>query len=176
MADLAFKTKEGQTVDRALLILYLNIGTADEPEWAQVGKRVEESSANYDWGEETKTDILGDTYTSLKKPTITQSFEPCALDSGDKAQLKIWNAAIKDQDVQALSSMDMMIAHLYAGSTDTEAFAERYNACCVKPTGLGGSGGGNIGMPIDVTYGGTRTTGTAKVADGVVTFTAEGAQ
>ena len=171
MADLTFKTKEGQTVDRALLILYLNIGTADEPEWAQVGKRVEESSAEYDWGEETKTDILGDTYTSLKKPTITQSFDPCELDAGDKAQLKIWNAAIKDQDVQALSNMDMMVAHLYAGATDDEAFAERYNACCVKPTGLGGSGGGNIGMPIDVTYGGTRTTGTAKAANGSITFT-----
>ena len=71
--------------------------------------------------------------------------------------------------------MDMMIAHLYAGATDDEAFAERYSACCVKPTGLGGSGGGSLGMPIDVTYGGTRTTGTAKVANGVVTFTAENA-
>lgn len=173
MADLTFKTKEGQTVDRALLILFLNVGTADEPSWAQVGKRVEESSAEYDWGEETKTDILGDTYTSLKKPTITQSFDPCELDAGDKAQLKIWNAAIKDQDVQALSNMDMMVVHLYAGPADGDAFAERYNACCVKPTSLGGGGGGNIGMPIDVTYGGSRATGTAKVNDGVVTFTAE---
>ena len=34
---------------------------------------------------------------------------------------------------------------------------------------LGGSS--NVGMPIDVTYGGTRTTGTAAIADGKVTFT-----
>ncbi len=176
MADLTFKTKEGQTVERALLILYLNTGNAENPEWAQVGKRVEDSSAEYDWGEETKTDILGDTYTSLKKPTITQTFDPCELDSGDKALLKIWNAAIKDQDVQALSSMDMMVAHLYAGGSESAAFAERYSACCVKPTGLGGAGGGNIGMPIDVTYGGARTVGTAKVANGTVTFTTENNQ
>ena len=42
----------------------------------------------------------------------------------------------------------------------------------VKPSSLGGEGGGNIGMPIDVTYGGKRTTGTAAVSDGTVTFTA----
>ncbi len=171
MADITFNTKEGQTVDRALLILYLNVKTADEPEWAQVGKRVEESSAEYDWGEESKTDIFGNTYTSLKKPVITQSFDPCELDSGDKAQMKIWNAAIKDHDTAALTNMDMMIVHLYAGASEDDAFAERYTACCVKPTGLGGSGGGNLGMPIDVTYGGNRVTGTAKVADGNVTFT-----
>ena len=171
MPDITFNTKEGQTVDRALLILYLNVSTADTPEWAQVGKRVEESSAEYDWGEESKTDIFGDTYTSLKKPVITQSFDPCELDSGDKAQMRIWNAAIKDHDTAKLTSMDMMIVHLYAGGTDADAFAERYTACCVKPTSLGGSGGGNLGMPIDVTYGGKRVIGTAKVADGTVTFT-----
>ena len=73
---MTFNTKAGQTVDRGLLILYLNVGTKEAPEWAPVGKRVEDSSAEYDWGKESKTDIFGDTYTTLKKPTITQSFDP----------------------------------------------------------------------------------------------------
>ena len=39
---------------------------------------------------------------------------------------------------------------------------------------LGGEGGGYVGMPIDVTLGGNRTTGTAAVgAGGTVTFTAD---
>ena len=40
-------------------------------------------------------------------------------------------------------------------------------------TGLGGEGGGNIGMPITVTYGGVRTVGTATkdAATGSITFT-----
>lgn len=172
MAELTFNTKAGQTVDRGLLILYLNVGTQEAPEWAPVGKRVEDSSAEYDWGKESKTDIFGDTYTTLKKPTITQSFDPCELDGGDKAQLKIWNMAIKDHDTKALSNLDMMMVHLYAVDNE-KPFAERYGSCCVTPTGLGGSGGGNIGMPIEVTFGGERTTGTASVDEtGAVTFAA----
>lgn len=172
MDELNFNTKAGQTVDRGLLILYLNVGTQEAPEWAPVGKRVEDSSAEYDWGKESKTDIFGDTYTTLKKPTITQSFDPCELDGGDKAQLKIWNMAIKDHDTKALSNLDMMMVHLYAVDNE-KPFAERYGSCCVTPTGLGGSGGGNIGMPIEVTFGGERTTGTASVDEtGAVTFAA----
>lgn len=170
MADLTFTTPAGQTVDRALLIAYLNTGTNDAPVWSAVGKRVEDSSSEYDWGEESKQDILGQTYTNLKKPIITQTFDPCELDAGDAAQLKIWNLAIREQNAAALANLDMLIVHLYAGATDA-AFAERYEGCTVKPSGLGGEGGGTVGMPIDVTYGGVRTIGTAKVAAGVVTFT-----
>ncbi len=172
MADLTFNTTAGQTVARELLVAYLNTGASGEPVWSPIGKRVEDSSEELDWGEESKQDIFGNTYTTLKKPTITQTFDPCELDSGDKAQEKIWNLAIKDQNAQALANLDMLIVHLYAGTEDTAVFAERYSACSVKPSGLGGEGGGNIGMPIDVTYGGTRATGTASVSDGTVTFTA----
>lgn len=170
--DLTFNTTAGQTVDRALLVLYLNTGESGSPVWSPIGKRVEDSSEEYDWSEESKTDIFGEIYTTMKKPTITQTFDPCELDAGDAAQLKIWNLAIKDQNAQALSNMDMLVVHLYAGTASTAVFAERYGSCSVKPSGLGGEGGGNIGMPIDVTFGGTRTIGTAAISSGEVTFTA----
>lgn len=171
MADMTFNTTAGQTVARELLALYLNTGETETPVWSPVGKRVEDSSMEYDWGEESKTDIFGATYTNLKKPTITQSFDPWELDSGEAAQQKIWNLAIKDQDAQALANQDMLVVHLYVGTNPTAAFAERYSSCAVKPSGLGGEGGGSVGMPIDVTFGGTRTTGTAAIASGSVTFT-----
>lgn len=172
MADLTFNTTAGATIARELLIAYLNTGTASAPVWSPVGKRVEDSSSEYDWSEETKNDILGQTYTNLKKPTITQTFEPGELDSDDTAQVRIWNLAVKDQDYAALANMDMLIVHFYAGTAATP-FAERYSACTVRPTGLGGEGGGNVGMPVDITYGGVRTTGTAaKDAEtGAITFT-----
>ena len=176
MADLTFNTTAGQTVDRALLILYLNTGESGTPVWSPIGKRVEDSSAEYDWGKDTKTDIFGEVYTTLKKPTQTQSFEPCELDAGDAAQQKIWNLGIKEQNAQALANLDMLVVHLYAGTKDTAVFAERYSSCAVEPTSLGGEGGGSIGMPIEVTFGGTRTTGTASVSNGTVTFTADGAE
>ena len=166
--DITFNTPEGQTIARELLIAYLNTGTKAAPVWSAIGKRVEDSDAEYDWNTETKRDILGATRSRMKKPTITQSFDPCELDSGDAAQVKIWNLAVKEQNAQALSNMDMLIVHFYAGSN----FAERYDACMVEVSSLGGEGGGDIGMPINVTYGGERTLGTAaKAADGKVTFT-----
>nr|DAP96430.1 MAG TPA: hypothetical protein [Caudoviricetes sp.] len=169
MADMTFNTPAGQVVDRKLLILYLNTGTSTVPVWSPIGKRVEDSSMEYDFGEETKTDIFGKTYTTMKTPTVTQSFEPCELDSGDVAQVKIWNQSIKEQDVAAMGNNDLLVVHAYAGTADTAVFAERYDSCMVKPASLGGSS--NVGMPIDVTFGGTRTVGTASVEDGTVTFT-----
>ena len=170
MADMNFNTKEGATVSRKLLILYLNTGTSEAPVWSVIGKRVEDSSMEYDWGDETKTDILGDTYTELKTPTITQTFDPCELDAGDKAQLRLWNQSIKDHDVAAMSNNDVLVVHAYTGDAESGAFAERYMSSTVRPTSLGGSS--NIGMPIDVTFGGKRQTGTATSTGGTVTFTA----
>lgn len=169
MADMTFNTTEGSVVERKLLILYLNTGTSTEPIWSVIGRRVEDSSMEYDWSEETKQDILGVTRTTLQRPKITQSFDPCELDSGDKAQMKIWNQSIKDQDVGAMANNDLLLVHAYTGTSTEGAFAERYPASAVRPTGLGGSA--NVGMPIDVTFGGERETGTAKMTDGALAFT-----
>lgn len=173
MADLTFNTTPGVTVARELLIAYLNTGTTSTPVWSPLGKRVEDSSTEFDWDAETKRDILGATYGTLKKPVITQSFEPCELDGDDAAQVKLWNLAIKDQDAQALAAQDVLIVHFYAGTASTP-FAERFPTSMVEITGLGGEGGGTVGMPINITYGGTRSTGTAsKAQDGTITFTAD---
>lgn len=168
MAELTFNTAPNTTVERKMLVLYLNTGTTEAPVWSPVGRRVEDSSMAYNWNESSKNDIFGVTWNSVKRPVITQTFEPCELDAGDVAQVKIWNQAIKDQDVSAMVNNDMLVVHTYAGDADTGVFAERYPSCMVKPSGLGGSA--VVGMPIDVTYGGERQTGTATVAAGKVTF------
>lgn len=172
MAELTFNTAAGAAVTRKLMILYLNTGTSQAPVWSPIGRRVEDSSAEYDWGEESKTDILGVTRTTMKAPIITQTFDPCELDSEDAAQVKIWNQSIKDQDTGAMANNDLLVVHTYAG-TPAAAFAERYPSSMVKPSSIGGSA--NVGMPIDVTFGGERVVGTAAVADGVVTFTEDAA-
>ena len=167
-----FKTPAGQTIDRKLYLVCGNYGTSAAPEWGKLGKRVEDSSAEMDWGEETKKDILGDTYTTMKTPTISQPFDPCELDSGDEYQQKVWQLAVVDQDAPALCNQYLLRIHLYAQDEQGRAFAERYPSSMVKPTGLGGEGGGTLTMPIDVTFGGIREVGTASVAaDGTITFT-----
>ena len=57
-SDLTFNTTPGQTVGREMLIAYLNTGESSTPTWSPIGKRVEDSSAEYDWQTETKVDIF----------------------------------------------------------------------------------------------------------------------
>lgn len=167
-----FNTTPGQTIAREQYLVCGNSATAAAPKWGRLGKRVEDSSASLDWGEQTKKDILGDTWTTMKTPVITQTFDPCELDSGDEYQQKVWNLAVVDQDAPALCNQDLLRIHLYAVDESGAAFAERYHSSMVKPSGLGGEGGGSLTMPIDVTFGGTREVGTASVAaDGTITFT-----
>ena len=168
-----FNVPAGTTIARELLIAYLNTGTSSAPAWSPLGKRVTDSSEEFDWGEESSKDILGHTYTTLKKPTISQSFDPWELEGGDAAQVMIYDLAVVQQDAQALANRDMLIAHFYTTASGESAgsFAERYDSCAIRPTGLGGEGGGNIGMAIEVTYGGTRTTGSVSKSTSGVTFT-----
>lgn len=170
-----FNTPKGQTIDRKLYLVCGNYGTAAAPQWGKLGKRVEDSSAEMDWGEESKKDILGDTYSTMKVPTITQTFDPCELDAGDEYQQHVWELAVVDQDAPALCNQDLLRIHLYAVDETGAAFAERYPSSMVKPSGLGGEGGGSLTMPIDITFGGTREVGTALVAaDGTITFSPKG--
>ena len=172
MADVTFNTPEGQTIDRELLIAYLNTGSKESPVWSAIGKRVEDSSEEMDWGQESKQDILGNTFTTMKKPIISQTFDPIPLDAGDAAAVKMWNLAIKDHDAQALANQDMMIGHFYATSGEAK-FAERYDSCAIAVTGIGGEGGGTLGITSEVTYGGNRTLGTvSRGTNGAIEFTA----
>lgn len=164
MASYEFKTPENQTIAREQLLLYLNTGTKDAPVWSLIGHRVEDSSMELDWQRETTKDIVGATRNSLKTPTITQSFEPWDLTNGDAAQKKVWDLAFVEQNAQALSNMDVLLEHRYA------SFAERYDASSIEVTGLGGAGGGNLGMPINVTFGGIRTVGTVTATTDGVNF------
>lgn len=165
MANATHEITNAGTQDRELLIAYLNTGTSVSPTWSPIGKRVEDSSVEYDWQTETKKDILGLTWTTMKKPTMTQTFDPVELDGSDEASKKVWEDAIVKQDINALTSYDMLIVHSYG------SFAERYSACMIAPSSLGGEGGGMLQMPFEVTYGGERKVGVATVSQGVVTFT-----
>jgi len=170
-----FTTTSGQTIAREKLIAYLNTATYANPTWSALGLRVEDSSMEFDWADETKRDILGNIHSNMEDPIITQSFEPCNLDSADSAAVKIWELAVKAHDTQALAAQDVLIVHYYYApntSSPTTAWAERYPSSMVKPTGLGGPGGGNIEMPFEVTYGGKREVGSATVSQGAVSFSA----
>ena len=172
MDKYKFSTPPGQVADRKMYLCCGNYATESAPEWGRLGKRVEESSAEMDWQEETKKDILGDTWTTMKTPIISQTFDPCEVDAADKYQEHLANLAIVDQDAPALCNQDLLRIHLYLVDDNGNPFAERFHSSMVKPTGLGGPGGGSLQMPIDVTFGGEREIGTVTIDENKnITFT-----
>lgn len=174
MADTAFNTPAGQAPDRESLVAFLNVASSSgTPEWSPLGDGVTDSSMEYDWQKDSSKDIRGVTRTTVRKPIITEDFDTSRLDSGSKAITKLWNLAVKEQNPAALANQDMLVVHAYAGTEKTAAFAERYSSCTVLPTRVGGEGGGAVDMDISVTFGGTRTIGSAAIDGDTVTFTAD---
>lgn len=174
MADTTFNTPAGQAPDRESLVAFLNVASSSgTPEWSPLGDGVTDSSMEYDWQKESSKDIRGVTRTTARKPIITEDFNTSRLDSGSKAISKLWNLSVKEQNPAALANQDMLVVHAYAGTEKTAAFAERYSSCTVLPTRVGGEGGGAVDMDISVTFGGTRTIGSAAIDGDTVTFTAD---
>lgn len=167
MADTTFTTPAGQQIAREQMVAYLNTGEYESPVWSAIGRGTPDSSLQLDWQRESNKDILGNTENQMKKPIVTQDFDPLPPYADDTAAVKIWNLSIKEQNAQALSNQDMLIVHYYTEGN----FAERYDGCSIEVTDYGGEGGGNLTMSTTVTYGGNRTVGTATRDGGSVKFT-----
>lgn len=185
MADIKFANeKTYKTIEREKLMAFVNVAESEEngftivntetPDFAPLGIGVESGSQSYDWQRESKKDIWGNTYNSMKKPIVTKELQPWPVSGNDKAQKHIWKLGVVDQDNVKLAAQDILIVHAYVtvGSVENTYFAERYDASSIEVTELGGDGGGILTDGCTVTYGGTRTIGRATIADnGKVTFT-----
>jgi len=169
MADAtAFNLASGLKAERKLLLTCVNVGTSATPEWEILGVGIEESAIEFNFEEETKTDILGRTSTTINKPQRRQSLDPYTLQDGSELQVKLYNI-IRHERWSELANMDMLLVHTYVGAAG--AFeAERFTGSAINPQSLGGSG--TLDMPIEVIFGGEHTLGTAAVSGGTVTFTA----
>lgn len=164
---------DGVSATREMMIAFLNTGTADAPVWSAMGTKVTESSVEYDWGIETITDILGVSHAKASTAEMTQSFDDSEIVGGDAVMNHLLDLAIVQKNAALLVNQDMLLVHTYLKDESGNAFAERYPASAVVPTTVGGEGGAALVSTIDVTYGGARAVGSAKVSDGTVTFTPE---
>jgi len=168
MADVTnFNLAAGTKAERKLLLTCVNVGTTETPEWEILGVGVEDSSIEFNFEEEVKTDILGRTTVTISKPQRRQTFEPFTIMDGSKLQVKLYNI-IRHERWSELSNMDMLLIHTYVGTAGAYE-AERFIGSAINPQSLGGSG--TLDMPIDVIFGGEHILGTASITGGTVTFT-----
>lgn len=177
--------KTYQTIEREKLMAFVNVAVTENdgtvsvnveaPDFAPLGIGVESGSQSYDWQRESKKDIWGNTYNSMKKPIVTKELQPWPVSGNDKAQKHIWKLGVVDQDNVRLAAQDILIVHAYVtvGDAADVYFAERYDASSIEVTDIGGDGGGILTDGCNVTYGGARTVGRATIdKTGKVTFAA----
>lgn len=168
------KGNAGEAASRDLMVTYINTGTSAAPVWSAMGRTVEDSSIDYDYSQESKTDILGETHVTAKTPATTQTFSGNNLLAGDAVLNHILDMTIVRRSIAEALNQDLLIAHLYLTDSAGNPFAERWKSSSVLLTTNGGAGGDMLASDIEVTYGGERETGTiSKGAGGAIEFTAD---
>lgn len=158
-------------ISRKEFMHFVNVGTGETPEWELLGEGIEELSREMNNNVETKTDILGQTSTTVTKGNQVSSFDPFKCRKDSKLFQKLYQIYTDDLE---LSDVEMEFLEV---SVFDEVSEGTYSA--VKQTGavdLKSIGGDTTGldMPFDVNYIGAKTKGTFVAA--TKTFTAENAE
>lgn len=170
----------GDAAKREALSLWYNdrasgTGTLASPVWELVGYKLESADMNIDYEtDETKKDILGNTFVNLNGPKRSFDLSSWNLIQGSKLQVDVMNA-LRYEANGGMSYLenggDFCLVHHYAGIAGSAMLAERWKACGMKPGRLGGDGGANLTTDITVTMGGDKEIGTAAISSGTMTFT-----
>lgn len=149
-------------------------GTIAAPVWELVGYKLTAGDVGIDYTtDETQKDILGNTFATLAGANRSIDLSDWDVIKGSHLQVDIMNALRYEKTGMAYleSGGDFCIVHHYAGTADTAMLAERWTGCSIKPSRLGGDGGGNLTQDATITFAGDKMIGTAAIASGVLTFT-----
>lgn len=170
----------GDTAKREAFSLWYNSrvsggGTLSTPVWDLVGYKLESADMGIDYEtDETKKDILGNTFVELAGPNRSFDLSGWNIVKGSAIQVDVMNA-LRYETVGGMAYLesggDFCVVHHYAGTATSAMLAERWKACSIKPGRLGGDGGANLTTDITITMGGDKEIGTAAIASGVMTFT-----
>lgn len=171
----------GQSAKREALSLWYNCrvshsgttaGTLAAPVWELVGYKLTASDVSIEYTEdETKKDILGNTFVTLAGANRTMDLSDWDVVQGSHLQVDITNALRYEALGYLESGGDFCLVHGYAGTDGTAMLAERWKASSIKPTREGGEGGGNLTLDATIVLGGEKEIGTAAISNGVMTFT-----
>lgn len=154
---------------RKSLVIYVNVGTGTTKEWEPQGYKTEEMSIEFNPDQETITDILGDTYTTLNKLERAMSFAPNTLRPiANRGKLnEQLHEYTRRNELSMLSGFEVLIAYGYTENLE----ADMYPMCTIIPQSLGGSS--RVDFPYDIQLGGEAKFGTVDQLLPSPTFTPE---
>ncbi|MDD6313305.1 MAG: hypothetical protein PUB08_07630 [Firmicutes bacterium] len=168
MSVESFNLVDKQLAERKLLVTAVNTGTSSEPVWEVVGVRVEDSSIDYNPDTETFTDILGITYTDIKKTEPAQDVEPFTIRGGSILAAQL-DDIMQRNALSELSLFDVLVIRGFYGTSTNGYKAEKHSGCTIEVKSIGGDS--NVNMPICIHYSNDKTFGTVNSLKSPITFT-----
>lgn len=172
MAAASIHLPTGQKADRKLEMIFVNVGTSGGSgyNWEIQGRGVEDASLEFNHDVEQTTDILGMTDTEVSPSKPSMELDPNTIRGGQKLNEKLLDIERRNA-ISELSTFDVLLVHAYLGTADGPFAAEVHHNCAVVPTSLGGSN--YVGMPMNIYLSNDSELGTATIAEGKATFTAD---
>lgn len=131
-------------VRRKYLAHYVNVGTTEAPSWEILGYKVEDASVEFNWEEETVTDITGTTYKSITKSEPTLTLDGYIMNTNSEFLDKLAKTAIRDA-YNEFSSYEILTVYYWltkagTGETSTQYLAKIEKDCNITPSSIGGQG------------------------------------
>lgn len=168
MADATFITGTGR-IKREEFKLFADVGTADSPAWELQGSRIEELSLEMNPNIETVRDITGITDTVLDSYDKQTSVSPYYAKRDSKMAQWLYNVVREEKTLSDVEKTFCCV-NIFAGAEGSyDAWTQ---TAIVAVQSYGGDTKG-LQIPYNLHWIGEKTFGTATIAGGVLTFTAE---
>lgn len=156
-------------VKREEFKLFADVSTSAPPEWELQGDKVEDLSIEMNANVETTTDVTGNTTTTLDKYEEQTSVEPYRCKRDNKF-FPILYGIVKYKKTLSDVERNFLCVNIFANA------GGQYDAWTQKGVIAVQSYGGDtagLAIPYNIHWTGKRTYGTATIANGVVSFTAD---
>lgn len=173
-----FTGDTNSTIARKSLITYVNVGTAQAPEWYALGYHCDDSSISMEQDSSTSTDILGNTFTDVGAMQLSQDLDPLPITTGTQAapnkfMQKIHDLKMAGDYTKFSNAFDCIIVYLYAGDNTENPIqydAQRYPESTIVLGDFGGSADSPLSQGITVNFGGQMAQGYVTYAQNVPTW------
>lgn len=175
-----FTADTNSTIARKSLVTYVNVATAQNPSWYALGYHCDDSSISIEMDTTTNSDILGNTFTDVGIPQLSQDLDPLPITTGTQDarnafMQRIHNLRMAGDYTRFSNAFDCLIVYLYAGNNAVNPVqydAQRYPESTISLGDFGGSADAPLSQGITVNFGGMMQVGYVTIVDNVVTFTA----
>lgn len=147
-------------VERKYLAHYVNIADkvaegTQTYNWELLGYKVADASVEFNWDEETVTDITGATYKTIKKSEPEMTLDGYIINKKSTFLEKLTKKAIRNAYTE-FADNDILTVYFWL-SKDGKYLAKMEKGCSIVPSSIGGEG--NVGITPVITFSNKATFG-----------------